>query len=65
MNSMQDQTSRMQRCVKCLGAYLDKNLNFKEHVKNKAKVAMTNLMKIRNIRNFLTKEACEPWLLVW
>ena len=45
--------------VKCLGAYLDKNLNFKEHVKNKAKVAMTNLMKIRNIRKFLTKEACE------
>ena len=41
-----------------LGAYLDSELNFREHVKMKCKEAMINLLKIRATRKFLTKEVC-------
>ena len=49
--------------VKYLGSYLDENLNMKKHVTNKAKSAMFNFVRIRNIRRFLTKDACETLCL--
>ena len=41
-----------------LGAYLDSELNFREHIKMKCKAVMINLLKIKATRKFLTKEAC-------
>ena len=41
-----------------LGAYLDSEINFREHIKNKCKAAMINLLKIKATRKFVTKEAC-------
>ena len=40
-------------------AYLDEQFLFKNHAKIKAQKAMCNVIKIRNIQKFLTKEACE------
>ena len=54
-----EDTVNICQTVRCLGAFLDKNLNMKDHIKQKSKIAMGNLMKIRNIRHFLTREACE------
>ena len=45
--------------VRCLGAWLDKSLTMKHHVKTKARIATVNLLKIKNIRRFLNKEACQ------
>ena len=39
-----------------LGAYLDSELNFREHIKMKA--VMINLLNIRAAMKFLIKEAC-------
>ena len=44
--------------VRCLGAFLDSALTMETHIKTKTQLAMTNLIKIKNIRNFLTREAC-------
>ena len=41
-----------------LGAYLDSELNFREHIKMKCKAVMIHLLKIKATRKFLTKEAC-------
>ena len=49
--------------VKCLGSWLDTNLNMKEHVKRKAKVAMYNLRKIRTLRKYLTSDASATLVL--
>ena len=43
-----------------MGAFPDETLNFKPHVKHKA---MMNFMRIKNIRQFLTKEATETLVL--
>ena len=45
--------------IKYLGAYLDNNLNLKQHINNKCKTDMWNIQRIKQIRNLLTKEACE------
>ena len=45
--------------MKYLGAYLDAELNLETHVANKGKIAMLNIRRIRNIRSFLTMEACK------
>ena len=50
--------------VTYLGGHLDQSLNFKEHVKQKAKKAMSNLVKIRSIRRYLPKEACTTLVLM-
>ena len=39
-----------------LRAYPDSSLNLKEHIKKKCKAAMLNLLKIKAMRKFLTKE---------
>ena len=41
-----------------LGAYLDSELDFKEHIKIKCKVAMLNLHRIKAARKNLTRTAC-------
>ena len=51
------------KVVKYLGSFLDETLSFKKHVVNKARTAMFNFVRIRNIRRFLTKEACETLTL--
>ena len=49
--------------IKYLGSWLDENLNFKHHITKKCQTAMYNVFKIRNIRKFLTKEACHTIML--
>ena len=49
--------------IKYLGAYLDNNLNLKLHIHNKCKTAMWNIQRIKQIRNLLTKEACETLIV--
>ena len=44
--------------IKYLGVYMDENLTLKDQIKNKCKVAMWHLQRIKSIRNILTKEAC-------
>ena len=43
---------------------MDQSLNFKEHVKQKAKKAVSNLVKIRSIRKYLSTEACTTLVLM-
>jgi hypothetical protein len=52
-----------QSYIRYLGAFLDKSLNFKEHVKRKCKTAMLNYFRIKCIRKYLTKEATEVLVL--
>ena len=49
--------------VKCLGTYVDENLNLRHHVNNKCKIAMFNLLKIKSIRHYLTKETTQTLVL--
>ena len=46
-------------CIRYLVAFLDETLNFKEHVNHKCHTAMMNFLRIKNIRQFLNKEATE------
>lgn len=50
-------------CVRLLGAWLDSSLSFKNHIKKKASSAMANFYKLKQIRSYLTKEACETLVL--
>lgn len=45
--------------VRLLGAWLDKELNMKHHVKMKAKSASMNLQRLKKIRPFLTQDAAK------
>ena len=56
-------TVELSTSVRCLGAFLDSNLQMGLHVKTKSRIAMSNLMKIRNIRTFLTRDACETLVI--
>ena len=49
--------------AKYLGVYLDKNLNLKQQITAKCKVASWNLYRIKNIRKYLTLEACTVLVL--
>ena len=57
-NSVGDMVQKS-NVVRCLGVFLDCNLSFKHHVIKKARTAMSSIIRIRNIRNFLNKQACE------
>ena len=50
-------------CIRLLGAWLDEGLTFKKHIDNKCRTAMINLMRIKRIRKFLTKEVTESLVL--
>lgn len=45
--------------VRLLGAWLDKELNMKHHVKTKAKCASLNLQRLKKIRPYLTLDAAK------
>ena len=45
--------------VKYLGTLLDENLNLKKHITKKCQIAMINIIRIRNIRHYLTVDACK------
>lgn len=45
--------------VRLLGAWLDKELNMKHHVKTKARAASLNLQRLKKIRPFLTQDAAK------
>ena len=49
--------------VKYLGVTLDENLNLKEHILYKCRKAMANFVRIRNIQEYLTKDACTTLVL--
>ena len=49
--------------VRQLGAFLDKNLNFKHHITTKCSNAMKNILKIKNIRKYLTQSVAEILVL--
>ena len=49
--------------VKYLGVTLDKNLNLKEHILTKCKSAIANFVRIRNIQQYLTTDACSTLVL--
>ena len=49
--------------VKYLGVTLDENLILKEHILTKCKTAIANFVRIRNIRNYLTTDACSTLVL--
>ena len=44
--------------IKYLGAVLDEQLNLKQHITNKSRIAMYNLHRIKLIRRSLTKASC-------
>ena len=49
--------------VKYLGVTLDENLNFKEHILIKCRTAIANFVRIRNIWQYLTTDACTTLVL--
>ena len=49
--------------IRYLGVCIDSNLCLHNHIASKCRIAMYNLFKIVNIRNFLTTEACHTAVL--
>ena len=54
-----DDSIKIQNCIRYLGAFLDDNLDFKDHIKRKCQSAMLNFFKIKSICRYLTREATE------
>ena len=44
--------------IRYLGAWVDKHLSLKHHVKLKCKAAMFNLIRIKQLRSYLTESTC-------
>ena len=44
--------------IRYLGAWMDKHLSLKYHVKVKCKVTMFNLIRIKRLRSYLTESMC-------
>ena len=44
--------------IRYLGAWMDKHLSLKHHVKLKYKVVMFNLIRIKRLRSYLTESTC-------
>ena len=57
------ETVHRSHSIKYLGVTIDEALNFKDHIKNKCKVAMWNIQRVKQIRSVLTKDACETLVL--
>ena len=45
--------------VKLFGTWLDEHLSFEYHILQKCKNAMLSIYKIRNLRRYLSMEACQ------
>ena len=43
--------------MKYLGAWLDQELNLKQHITNKCRLAMANIQRIKNLSPIITKQA--------
>ena len=50
-------------CIKYLGGWVDAPLSFKTHITKKCQAAMGNLVKICNIRKYLTDDATKTLLV--
>ena len=61
--SVNDSEVARVNCIKYLGAHLDENMNLKNHIKFKCKTAMWHIRQIKNVRTYLTQEACETLVL--
>ena len=53
------------KVVRYLGGFLDQQLNFKQHVKEEVKKAITNLIKICAICKYLTEQTCTTLILMF
>ena len=49
--------------IKYLGANLDRFLSMKQHIKQKCKITMWNLYRIKHVMHCLTREACHTLVL--
>ena len=58
INICQDTVAKSE-VVKYLGTWLDKSLTYEFHIKQKCKIVMYNIHKIRHIQYMLTKDACK------
>ena len=56
--TISDSTIPKSPSVKYIGVTLDENLNLKEHILYKCRKAIANFVRICNIRQYLTKDAC-------
>ena len=54
---------KMSNCVKYLGGNLDSMLNLKKHIGTVTGKAIANFFRIRSIRKYLNKEACQTLTL--
>ena len=45
--------------IRLLGIWIDSNLNFKTNITKKCQTAMLNIFRIKPIRRYLTRDACE------
>ena len=54
-----EETVTQRPVVKYLGAWLDNNLSFKQHVLNRCKFAICSIYKLMHIRRFIDKKTCE------
>ena len=61
--TISDSTIPKSPSVKYLGVTLDKNLNLKEHILTKCRKAIANFVRIHNIWQYLTKDACTTLVL--
>ena len=60
-----DNLIEISKVVRYLGGFLDQQLNFKQHIKEKVKKAMTNLIKIHAIWKYLTVQVCTTLILMF
>ena len=60
-NSIRVRADRVKRTeqVKLLGVWLDEHLSLEYHIMQKCKNAMLSIYKIRNLRRYLSLEACQ------
>ena len=61
--TISDSTIPKSPSIKYLGVTLDENLNLKEHILTKCRKAIANFVRIRNIHQYLTKDACTTLVL--
>ena len=54
-----EETVTQRPVVKYLGAWLDNNLSFKQHVLNRCKFAICSIYKLMHIRRFIDQKTCE------
>ena len=61
--TISDSTIPKSPSAKCLGVTLDENLNLKEHILTKCRKAIANFVRVCNIWQYLTKDACTTLVL--